>query len=56
MPQSLKDATIKQIAKEKMWIDTLETQNSDGLDFHDLSVWTIKEALEAAYEAGKKDK
>jgi hypothetical protein len=34
-------------------IETLETQNSDRLDFHDVAVWAIRSALEAAYEAGR---
>lgn len=34
-------------------IETLETRNSDGLDFHDVAVWAIRAALEAAYEAGR---
>ena len=33
-------------------IETLETRNSDGLDFHDVAVWAIRAALEAAYTAG----
>jgi hypothetical protein len=33
-------------------IETLETRNSDGLDFHDVAVWAIRDALAAAYEAG----
>ena len=33
-------------------IETLETQNSDRLDFHDVAVWAIRAALEAAYAAG----
>jgi hypothetical protein len=42
------------IAKELLDIETLETRNSDGLDFHDVSVWEIRDALEAAYNAGRK--
>jgi hypothetical protein len=34
-------------------LETLETRNSDGLDFHDVAVWAIRDALEAAYAAGK---
>ena len=34
-------------------IETLETRNSDGLDFHDVAVWAIREALEAAFAAGQ---
>ncbi len=33
-------------------IETLETQNSNRLDFHDVAVWAIRAALEAAYAAG----
>ena len=43
---------LEQIAKEHLFIETLETQHSDRLDFHDVSVWAIKSALEAAYAAG----
>lgn len=34
-------------------IETLETRNSDRLDFHDVAVWAIRAALEDAYEAGR---
>ena len=40
-------------AKHFHSIETLETQNSDRLDFHDVAVWAIRAALEAAYEAGR---
>lgn len=43
---------LEQIAKEHLFIETLETQHSDRLDFHDVSVWAVKSALEAAYAAG----
>lgn len=33
-------------------IETLKTRNSDGLDFNDLSVWTLEKALQRAYEMG----
>ncbi|MGF6862503.1 hypothetical protein ABIE69_003091 [Rhodobacteraceae bacterium MBR-64] len=33
-------------------IETLETRNSDRLDFHDVAVWAIRAALEEAYAAG----
>ena len=33
-------------------IETLQTRNSDGLDFHDVAVWSIKAALEDAFIAG----
>ncbi len=43
---------FEQIALEHFFIETLETQHRDRLDFHDVSVWAVKSALEAAYAAG----
>ena len=43
---------LEQIAQQHLFIDTLETQSSDRLDFHDVSVWAVKSALQAAYQAG----
>ena len=45
---------LEQIAKEHLFIETLESQHSDRLDFHDVSVWGVKAALQAAFEAGRK--
>lgn len=48
------DALLLEIAQKHFpSIETLETRNSDGLDFHDVAVWAIRAALEAAYEAGR---
>ncbi len=44
---------LQKIAKEVLFLETLETRNADHLDFKDLAVWTIKEALEQAYKAGQ---
>lgn len=44
---------LQQIALDHLFIDTLETRNSDRLDFHEVSVWGVKSALTAAYEAGQ---
>ena len=46
------DELLSAIAKETLHIDTLETRQSDSLDFHDVAVWSVKAALEAAYRAG----
>jgi len=43
---------LEQIALKHFFIETLETQHSDRLDFHDVAVWCIKSALQAAYTAG----
>lgn len=47
------DNTLERIASAELDIGTLETRRSDSLDFHEVSVWQIKAALEAAYEAGQ---
>jgi len=47
-----KNQLFEQIAKEHLQVETLETRNSDSLDFYDVSVWGIAAALEAAYQAG----
>ena len=44
---------MQQIALDHLFIETLETRNSDRLDFHEVSVWGVKSALRAAYEAGR---
>lgn len=43
---------LTQIAQDHLFIDTLEVRNRDSLDFHDVAVWCLKDALEAAYAAG----
>jgi len=42
------------IAKEILGLETLEARNMDSLDFHELSVWEIRDALAAAYNEGRK--
>jgi hypothetical protein len=46
------DQLFQQIALNHLFVDTLETRNSDRLDFHEVSVWGIKTALQAAFDAG----
>ncbi|HEM5082405.1 TPA: hypothetical protein U1218_000413 [Streptococcus suis] len=48
------NALLTEIAKEELFVETLEKRWSDNLDFYDVSVWGIKRALERAYEAGQK--
>lgn len=43
---------IRRIAAVVLGIETLESRNSDELDFHEVSVWSLKKALEEAYLAG----
>ena len=47
------DAELTSIAKRVLGIPTLETRGSDRLDFHDVSVWGIRQALIDAFEAGR---
>lgn len=49
-----KDELFTQIAQQHLNIETLVERKSDSLDFHDVAVWSVKDALEAAYEAGRK--
>ena len=51
-----KEDILTKIAKNRIGAETLETRNSDSLDFYDISVWGLKEMLEQAYEAGRKAK
>lgn len=44
---------LQRIAKTILDLETLETRNSDSLDFKEQAVWNIKEALEQAYRAGQ---
>ncbi len=45
-------ADLERIAREILSVETLETRNSDSLDFSEQAVWTLRRALEAAYQAG----
>lgn len=51
---SNEQAALLRIARQHFpRLETLETQRSDSLDFHDAAVWSIRAALEAAYRAGQ---
>ena len=47
------ETLLQQIALDHLFIETLETRNSDRMDFREVSVWGVKSALMAAYEAGR---
>ena len=47
-----RDTAINTIARDFLYIETLAERKSDSLDFHEVSVWDLKDALRAAYEAG----
>lgn len=46
------DPLLSAIARKHFDIETLETRKSDRLDFHEVSVWSLHDALEAAFKAG----
>ena len=52
-PAAQRDALIFEIAQRHLFLETLETRNRDRLDFHDVAVWAIRDALEEAFEAGR---
>ena len=53
MNNQARDQQLQTIATDHLFISPLETRNSDRLDFHDVSVWAVKAALQAAFEAGQ---
>lgn len=55
MSAAKRDAALKLIARRHLALETLESLQSDSLDFKEQSVWAIRAALEAAYEAGREE-
>lgn len=51
-PEPHRDALLLEIADRHLFLETLQTRNSDRLDFHEHGVWAIRSALEAAFQAG----
>ena len=47
-----RDRMLEGIAKRALEIPTLTERGSDSLDFHEVSVWSLLEALRLAYSAG----
>lgn len=48
-----RDETIEAIARRLLDFASLETTHTSA-DFREVAVWSVKESLEAAYEAGRK--
>lgn len=46
------DTRLTRIARQHLRIETLESRRRDSLDFHEVSVLELRDALEAAYRAG----
>ncbi len=53
MNTQARDQLLQRIAAEHLFVETLETRNSDRLDFYAVSVWGIRQALIDAFEAGR---
>jgi len=45
---------LEEIARQFLSIPTLKERRADSLDFHEVSVWSVRDALQAAFEAGKR--
>jgi hypothetical protein len=43
---------LADIAREQLLIPTLESRRSDRLDFHNVAVWQVEAALQAAFDTG----
>lgn len=46
---------MEALARLFLNIETLDVRGSDRLDFHEVGVWNLKDALLAAYKAGQDD-
>ena len=53
-PNAARDALLMEIAERHLFLETLETRNADSLDFNEHAVWSVRSALEAAFEAGRR--
>lgn len=47
------DAVLTLIARKELGMPTLQARRSDSLDFRELSVWQVRDALRAAFDAGR---
>ena len=52
-PRPAPEALLAELALRHFGVETLATRNSDSLDFHEVAVWAIRDALEAAWQAGR---
>jgi hypothetical protein len=49
-------AALALLARQRLGFETLEERGRDRLDFKDVAVWTVRDALARAYLAGLKAK
>lgn len=48
-----RERKVLAIARRCFGVETLATRRSDAMDFHSVAVWSIRDALTEAYEAGR---
>ncbi|MGL6196589.1 MAG: DUF6900 domain-containing protein [Thermoguttaceae bacterium] len=48
-----KENLVRYIATQMMSFETTETRNWDSLDFKEVAIWTLIDALDIAYRAGQ---
>jgi hypothetical protein len=54
-PEPVVAESVRAVAA-KFFKFPLETRGSDSLDFHEVAVWQLRDALTAAYQAGRTSK
>ncbi len=47
---------LQALATEYLGFETLETRNSDSLDFKEIAVWDVYTVLQRAFELGQQSK
>lgn len=47
------DTVLEEIARKHLFIGSLTVRNSDRLDVYEVTLPSLKDALQAAYDAGK---
>ena len=50
-PAEVEEQVIAELAR-KLGFETVQSQNRDDLDFREVAVWAIREALSEAFHAG----
>ena len=50
------DTQLASVARRILNIPTLTTRKMDSLDFHEVAVWQVLEALRLAHRMGRKDR
>ncbi len=55
--ENFREEFLKEIARKHLGLETLETRKMDSLDFKEVAVWAVKDALnevfEEAFQAGR---